>query len=333
MAIKTRQPTGVPPWPLILVEGVEKSGKSYAAAQFTASDKIGQCYWIDLGEGAADEYAAIAGAKYLVVDHDGTWHDILGQVREIHAAAAGSEKPVVLVIDSMTAAWDMLKDWASARARASKFAQKQLREDPNAEIKPSMNLWNDAGDRHRQLMNLLMTFPGIVIMTARGKGVAALDADGRPIPKHRDYRVEGHKNLPFDASVWVRLSRDEPPTVVGCRSVHAGIRPGVDQPLRYPEFSLEHLVFEVLGLDPGLSKAREVTELQSDEKVLADTARAELLAFCQEQQMDPRKVAERFHQERGEELRDTLDPQAVTEFLALLQGEAAEDAAREAEAS
>jgi hypothetical protein len=161
------------------VEGPAKSGKSWAAAEFTACEKIGQAYWIDLGEGAADEYAAIPGADYLVVDHDGSWHDILGQVVEIHAAAAeaaaAGEKPIVLIIDSMTQEWELLKDWASKRARESKFAQKLLREDPNAEVKPSMNLWNDAGDRHHQLMRMLTTFPGIVIMTAQGKETAALD--------------------------------------------------------------------------------------------------------------------------------------------------------------
>jgi hypothetical protein len=316
--IRTRKPTGVPPWPLVLIEGPEKSGKSYAAAEFTASKHIGQAYWIDLGEGAADEYAAIKGANYLVVDHDGSWHDIVGQVEEIRAAAAGAEKPVVLIIDSMTAEWELLKDWASHRARTSKFAQKQLREDPNAEVKPSMNLWNDAGNRHHDLMRLLMSFPGIVVMTARGKDVAALDQDGRPIPKAREYRVEGHKTLPFDASVWVRLSRDEPPTVVGCRSVHAGIRPGVDSPQRFPEFNLEHLIFEVLKVDPK-SVAREMTELVADEKALADTARSAVRDYCELKGLDLKKVAAQFHDQQGEELRDTLDPSAVWTFLGELK--------------
>lgn len=274
MAIRTRKPTGIAPWPLVLLEGGEKVGKSYAAAEFTACDKLGQCYWLDLGEGSADEYGQIEGTDYLIVDHDGTWHDILGQVTEIHTAAADSEKPVVLIIDSMTAEWELLKDWASMRARGSKYAQKQLREDPNAEIKPSMNLWNDAYDRHHQLMRLLMTFPGIVVMTARGKDVAALDSDGKPVAGSRDYRVEGHKTLPFDASVWVRLSRDEPPTVIGCRSVHSGIRPGVDRPQKYQDFSLEHLIFDVLKINPAESKARDMTDLVADELALANQARA-----------------------------------------------------------
>lgn len=326
MAIRTRKPTGIPPWPLVLIEGPEKAGKSYAAAQFTASDKIGQAYWIDLGEGAADEYAAIPGADYLVVDHDGTWQDIIGQVAEIHAAAAGADKPVVLVIDSMTAEWEMLKDWASKRARGTRSAKAKLRDDPNAEIKPSMNLWNDADDRHQALMRLLMTFPGIVVITARGKEVAALDKDGKPIPNTKDYRVEGKKTLPYDASVWVRLSRDEPPTVVGCRSVHSGIRPGVDQPLRYPEFSLEHLIFEVLKIDAAAARAREVTELVSDEKILADAARTELRQWCQDNGVDLKMVAQRFHESQGEELIATLDPSAVRNLLQSLQAEQVEKA-------
>lgn len=321
MAIKSRKPTGIPPWPLVLIEGPEKSGKSWAAAEFTKSDKIGQAYWIDLGEAAADEYAAIPGANYLVIEHDGSWLDITGQVAEIHAAAAESDLPVVLVIDSMTAEWEMLKDWASKRARASKFAQKQLREDPNAEVKPSMNLWNDAGDRHHTLMRLLMSFPGIVIMTARGKETAALDGDGKPIPKGRDYRVEGHKSLPFDASVWVRLSRDEPPTVIGCRSVHSGIRPGVDKPQKFPDFNLEHLIFDVLAIDPKRAKARDVTELVSDEKAMADTARAELLKWCHDNQFDPRKAADRFYESQDEALGSTLDPSAVRNLLQALKDE------------
>lgn len=319
MPIKTRPPTGIPPWPLVLIEGPEKSGKSWAAAEFTASARIGQTYWIDLGEGAADEYAAIPGANYLVVDHDGTWHDIIDQVEQIHTEAATSELPTVLVIDSMTAEWDMLKDWTSGRARESKFAKRKLAEDPNAEIKPSMNLWNDAGDRHHRLMRLLMTFPGIAIMTARGKETAALDADGKPIEKARDYRVEGHKNLPYDASIWIRLSRDEHPQVIGCRSVTAGIRPGVDRPLKRPDLTLDWVIFDVLGLDVAKANHRQVTELVSDEAELAAQARVELGAFIRERGLKYTPIAELFHQTRDERLEDTNDPEAVRKLLRQLR--------------
>ncbi|MGW4426085.1 AAA family ATPase [Streptosporangium sp. NPDC004631] len=268
MTIRTRRPTGRVPWPLILIEGGEKSGKSWAAAQLSASEKVGQTYWIDLGEGAADEYGAIPGARYLVVEHDGTWASILGQVRAIHEEAAraaqAGEPPVVLVIDSMTAEWDLLKDWVTNRAAESPSNQKRLAADPGAEIKAPMNLWNDANSRHRRLMTILMTFPGIVVMTARGKEVAALDASGSPIAGKRDYKVEGHKSLAYDSSVWVRLSREEPPVVVGARSVHTGVRPGVDAPQALPEdWSLEGLIFDALRCDPQGTRARAMTAMQA----------------------------------------------------------------------
>ncbi|WP_431897831.1 AAA family ATPase [Nonomuraea sp. bgisy101] len=266
-AIRTRPPTGRPSWPLILIEGPEKSGKSWAAAQLSASEKVGQTYWLDLGEGAADEYGAIPGARYLVLEHDGTWASIMTQISAVRAeairASQAGEPPVVLVIDSMTAEWELLKDWVANRAKGSAANKKRLQEDPHAEIKAPFNLWNDATARHRRLMTLLMTFPGIVVTTARGKDVAAMDANGRPVEGSKEYKVEGHKTLSFDASVWIQLSRERPPMVIGARSVHAGIRPGVDKPQPMPDFTLEKLVFEALGCGVGQSEARQMTPAQA----------------------------------------------------------------------
>lgn len=263
--IRTRKPTGAVPWPLVLVEGPEKSGKSWMCAEFTADQRIGQSYWIDLGEGSADEYAAIDGADYLVVDHNGTWPDIIGQVTAIHTEAgrahAAGENPTVLIVDSMSAEWDMLKDWVGSRARESNYAKRLLAKDPDAEIKPAMNYWNDANDRHGKLMRLLMTFPGIVVVTARGKEVAKLDSAGKPMPNEREYKVEGHKSLAFDASAWVRLSRDAAPLVVGARSVNHGVQPGVDKPRPVPDLSIAKLVFDVLKCDPRTARVRDLRAL------------------------------------------------------------------------
>lgn len=266
MTLKTRKPTGAVPWPLILIEGPEKSGKSWACAELSASSRVGQTYWIDLGEGAADEYGAIPGARYLVVEHDGTWSSLVDAVTDVRdearRAADAGEPPVVLVIDSMTAEWEALKDWATTRAKESKANRARLRQDPHAEVQVPMNLWNDASARHRQLMAKLVTFPGIVVMTARGKEVALVE-NGRPVEGQRTYTVEGQKNLAFDASVWVRMSRDHPPMVVGARSVHTGLRPGVDKPQPMADFSLERLIFDALKCDPT---AAHVRDLPDDER-------------------------------------------------------------------
>ncbi|MET0415796.1 MAG: hypothetical protein ABW022_07225 [Actinoplanes sp.] len=265
--LQTRQPTGRVPWPLVLVEGPEKSGKSYGIAVLSASDKVGQTYWIDLAEGSADEYGAVDGARYVVVEHDGTWATIFASVEAIYAEAeraqAAGEPPVVLAIDSMTAEWNMLKDWASNRARNSKTNQRKLAADPQAEISVPANYWNDANSRHAKLMRLLMTFPGIAVITARGKWVASIGENGQPVEGKKEYRVEGQKSLAFDASCWVRLDREEPAKVIGLRSVHAGVRPGRDEPKELPDdWTLEWLVFEALRCDPNGTHARQLTELQ-----------------------------------------------------------------------
>lgn len=266
MTLTTRKPTGRVPWPLILLEGGEKAGKSWAAAVLSASPRVGRTLWIDLGEGAGDEYGAIPGVRYEIVNHDGTWKTIIGLVEEIRELARqeaeAGRPPLVLVIDSMTLIWDMLKDWATNRAREAPSNQKLLAKDPNAEINVSSNYWNDANTRHRRLMTMLMTFPGIVVMTARGKEVTAM-TNGQPDPrKPKDYRVEGHKDLGFDATVWVRMSRTEQPQIIGARSVHAGIVPGEDRPLRKPGLTVEQLVFDILRCDPGTAHVRDLTALE-----------------------------------------------------------------------
>ncbi|UQA93680.1 AAA family ATPase [Streptomyces halobius] len=248
--LRTRKPTGVVPWPKILIEGEEKSGKSWIAAQFTGSNKTGQAYWLELGEDTANEYVQVPGADYLLIDHSGAYRDILGQIEAVHAeakrAAAAKEPPVVLVIDSVSLLWRMLVNWTNDRARRSNQGQRKLRQDPDAEVKPSMNLWNDAYERWAKVMYLVRTMPGIVLLLARGKEVAAVDGNGDPIPKSKDWRVEGHKSLAYDATVWVRLRREEQPQIIGARSLKFQV-PRDGEPRTMPDFSVEKLVFGLMG--------------------------------------------------------------------------------------
>jgi hypothetical protein len=265
--LKTRKPTGRVPWPCILLEGEEKAGKSYALAQFSASDKIGTLYWIDLNEGAGDEYGAIPGADYQLIEHDGSYAQVLAAVQAVKAearrAADAGEPPVVLGIDTGSAIWDGLKDWASARAARSTRNRELLKRDPNAEIVISQNLWNDAGARWRKLQTELLTFPGIVVVTARGKEVTEVDANGRPIEGQKTWSVQTHREFPYAASVWVRLRRGRRPLVVGARSVHMGIKPN-DDPAREVAVKaadgrlLEWLVFDALQCDPGTAHVRDL---------------------------------------------------------------------------
>jgi hypothetical protein len=268
--LRTRPPTGRVPWPLILIEGGEKSGKSWACAVLSASPRVGQTYWLDLGEGAGDEYGAIPDARYQLIEHDGSWRQILAAVEAVRAeaqrAADAGEPPVVLVVDSATAEWELLKGLADTAARDRlKKKGKHLAADQEPQI--SMDLWNEANARHRKFMTYLMTMPGIAVVTARGKEVAALDDNGRPIERSKEYRVEGQKGLAFDATCWVRLDRNAPGVVVGARSVHAGIRPGYDKPKTLPDdWTLEWLIFEGLRCDPASAHVRDIAPLRTDDQ-------------------------------------------------------------------
>nr|WTB35210.1 ATP-binding protein [Streptomyces sp. NBC_00830] len=267
--LKTRKPTGIVPWPLILLEGEEGAGKSYSAAEFSASDRIGQMYCIDLAEGSADEYAAIPGARYLIIDHDGTYRDILEQIRavflEARRAAAAGEPPVVLSVDSGTSLWRMLKNWTHERARRSRRNAEVLQQDPDASIDVGMNLWNDATERWMDVIHLLQTFPGIAIITARGKQITAIDEGGKPVTDRgrvlKEWKVQAQKDLAFDCSVWVRMRRGKAPQVIKARSLQLRVEDG--KPLTLPDFTVEDLVFNRLGCSVE-SQPRQMPALVGD---------------------------------------------------------------------
>lgn len=271
-----REPTGKTPYPLVLLEGDEKSGKTWAACLLTKSPRVGRAWVLDLGEGSADDYINIPGTRYRMLVHDGTWAQIYERVLWVKDQAAQDRAaglpPAVLIIDTMTDLWTGLKKWVDERYRRSNAGRKALERDPDGELRPTQNLWNDANSRHRRLMTQLMTFPGVVIMTARGKEVTEVK-NGKPVEGARVWSVQTQSDVPYDASMWVRMFRDNPPTVIGARSVHAGIKPG-DPPqaiTNNPDNLLEWLIFDVLKVDPATAVVRDIRsttggELTEDER-------------------------------------------------------------------
>lgn len=268
--LRTRRPTCRASWPLILLAGEAKTGKTWSAVEFTGDPRVGRSFMLDLGEGSADEYGAVPGADYEIIDHDGTWVDIIGQVEAVRDVArselAAGNPPVCLIVDSMTAEWGMLTAWTDARARRSRSNKALLAEDPDAEIDITSNYWNDANSRHNRLMNILKTFPGIVVMTTLETEKTQFGPNGRPIagaPKVA--RPDGQKRLTADATVWVRLSLDAAPTIVGIRSLKHNITPGKDHPEPWPDFTLSKLVFEFMGLGGENTQVRDVPVLDADQ--------------------------------------------------------------------
>jgi hypothetical protein len=267
--LRSRPPRNVAPWPLVLVEGEEGSGKTTLPILLTRDDRVGRGYLLDLGEGSAEEYGLYPGVDFHLIEHDGTYADVYGQLLAVRAEAerakAAGEPPPVLMIDTVSDLWDGLKDWTTARASLSDRNREKRASDPHAEIDVPRNLWNDTASRYRRLMTTCLTFPGPVVMIARGKEVSATDPNtGQPYRDgRRTWSVEAHRTLTADCTVWLRMRREVPPQIIKARSVHAPVRPGRDAAVIVDERDdlLAWLIFDVLKVDPSEAGVRDVRHL------------------------------------------------------------------------
>lgn len=247
--LRVRQPTGQVAWPLILVEGAEKCGKSFASYSLSADPRVGRTFVLDLGEGTADEYKALG--PYEVIDHNGTYADMLDQIGAACALPQADGKPNVVVIDSATALWELIKDWTEHRARNSTAGRKKLEADPDAEIDVAMNLWNDARERWNRVVNLLRKWDGIGILICRARETAKVGPNGKPVTGQTDYTVEAHKSTPFAVKAQVRMTKPHTATLVAIHKLGAHV-PLKGTPLP-DENPLGHLVWDVLGAGTGPS--------------------------------------------------------------------------------
>lgn len=280
LADRSRKPTGMPTNPTILISGEDLSGKTFTALLLTAcADRIGRAWMMQLGEGDGDPYGAIIDdqgrpVRFELVEHDGTWADILTAATQIRDAAlravAAGEKTPVWIFDSASKEWELLSRYANNRARQSPRNKKELAKDLDAEIQVGPLQWNSANSRHRDFMAIVNSFPGITILTARGKMTSVIGPNGQPLEGQKEYTIEAHKSLGHQVTAHIRLSKEEPPVIIGIRLAQGGIRPGIDRPMvidgrRDPrfkdvKFSLEWLIFDVLKFDPDNSTARTVIE-------------------------------------------------------------------------
>ncbi|GHH57412.1 hypothetical protein [Lentzea cavernae] len=216
-APRLRRPTGKGGWQRALLTGDESGivDAAWAAAAFTADDRLVTTYWLELNPGeTGDVFGAAPNADFEILDHDGTWADIIDQVNAAwevaHDVASSGPYPSALIVHGMSGEWMMLSDLADRRARRRTAAELIRRgEDPapaySSDIKVEVDpdVWTLVGRRHRELMDKIKSWPGPVILIAREKR----HADGRWILKAQD-------QLGFDVTAWVRFARGEKPEIV-----------------------------------------------------------------------------------------------------------------------
>lgn len=241
---------------MILLAGAEKAGKSYSAAQLSSSNLVGRTFWFEIGEGAADQYGALPGARYEIVEYDGSFRELLRNVEAAVLEPAAKGKPNAIVIDSMTELWELLCNEQQTVANTRRKAA------PGTDAVITMDQWNVAKRRWRRLIDALRVHNGPVILTARFEQVTVMGPDGKPLnPPAKEWKIRAEKNLPFEVDGIVEIPKPRQAYLNGMRSVVLQVPPGGHLPL--PDFTLEKLFLD-LGLANGGTSERAFTAPKID---------------------------------------------------------------------
>lgn len=311
-ARSTRRPTGKPPWPIVLLTAPEKCGKSYMAAVASASDLVGRTLWLSIGEDDPDEYGKLPGADFEIVEHDGTYRDILDALTWASEQPRVGGKPTLIVVDSMGRGWDLLSDMAQAEAN-------KRRGEKTGEARIASDLWNLAGQRWGHLLDTLRGHDGPVIVTARLERQTVFSEDGNPT-KDKHLKVKAQKALPFDVGVVVEIRARDDVHVTGARSLSFY----VDPETRLPDFTVDEL-WRRMGLaEPDATAPRQHSGIDAHAETEADTpdaARSALLRLCGQLGLDPGSVAARYAAKHSTAIQAETDPAKLRQFAADLQAE------------
>jgi len=308
--METRQPTGKPAWPIILLAGAEKSGKTYAAAAASATNLIDRTLWITCGEDDPDEYAPLG--RFEIVVQDGTYHGVLNAIRDAAALPTPNGKPHLIVVDSMSMLWAILTD------EAQQTANRRKKRD---EATISMDLWNRSAKRWRSIMDALRAHSGPVLLTARLSEVAVLGNNGEPTGERR-WKVDGHKTLPYDVTAIVQLRSRSEVVLTGVRSMRWA--PGPEAEVPVDDFTVADL-WQKLGI--GQAEDRTHRSADGEASLAAEqSARDDLLARLAAVTADMHRMDVWWQGNHGEPLAEASDLAAL---LAIVEaGEAKAEAAK-----
>lgn len=328
--LNARRPTGLPTWPMLLLAGGQKCGKTYTAVELSASDLVDRTFVIEVGEGAVDQYGAIPGARFEILEHDGTFQGIARQVWAATLVPRGpSGKPHAIVLDSATEVWDLVsgeqQELANQR-RERKLSERGGRAPEGAEDAPiTMDQWNAAKKRWRALVDLLRSHDGPVIWTARFEEVAEMGANGRPVEGKKVWKIRTEKNLPYEVDGIVEIPAPREFYVTGIRSLRFVLEPGEKR--QVPGFSLDAML-RALGLEDEVG-ARHYTA-PNTEAYLAEHAAEQAEAAARAQQPGNRPAGQPA-QRRESSIRTT--PQWVASIEELSSYEGARELYRQCQAA
>lgn len=265
--LRTRRPSGKPSWPIVLIAGAEKAGKSWACAAASSSDLIGRTLWLGLGEDDPDEYANVPGADFEIVEHDGTYRGFLRALEAAVAAPRVDDLPNLIVWDSATRGWNLICDMAQDEANAR--AKRKGKNTDEADI--SMDLWNVAKQRWAHIMDTLRDHDGPVLITARLDEVTVMSG-GKPTTD-KVLKVQAEKSLPYDVGAVVEMPERGKVFLKGVRSARLQLA----ERLQWNQFTVDEF-WRKLGLDDTQTAPRTHPQPQRDTTADADVSEPEWVA-------------------------------------------------------
>lgn len=280
--MQTRKPTGRVAFPIILLAGVEGSGKTWAAAEATGIDFIDRAFFLEIGEQSADAYANVPGADYEIIEHNGTFSQILTAAREAGQIKADDGKANMLIVDSMTNLWELLSAMAQDRANQRQARRGRRRNDQEAQI--TMDLWNWAKANFCDFVQALRDFPGIVIVTARLDNIVSVE-NGKPSGE-RMWKVRVQKDFPYDVQAEVQVRRPREFTLTKSQNTFLQLQPGGEMPL--DDFSIAKLL-DAMNVHADAAQSSHVAVQPG-----AMTADEAYIAFTEEVLSNPEQVAKRL---------------------------------------
>lgn len=245
MTFQTRKPTGKVAFPMILLAGEAGSGKTWASVEATSMEEVHRAFFIEIGEGQADEYGAVPGARFEIVETDGT----LGSIRTAIQGASEQDAPEgkynMLILDSATELWTMLKNEAQVAANQ----RKRGRKNTDGDYTIGMDLWNRANDSWAGIVRQIKAFPGPVLVTARLTITSVVDGEGRPTGA-KDWKIDTQKNLPYAATVVVQARQPRTWTMTKIATTVPDLQLEPGKEVTYTDFSVATLL-RTMGVGAG----------------------------------------------------------------------------------
>lgn len=309
----TRRPTGLPAWPIALIAGVEKSGKTWRAVEASASKMIHRTFWVGVGEDDPDEYGILPGADFEIVAHDGTYRGILTALTQAAAQESPEGQPNLIVLDSATRLWALLVDSIQETANERWKRKNQGKELPDDGIRPSMDLWNLAKDRWGHILDALRNHQGPSLITSRLELVTVMDDSGNPT-KEKWWKVGAEKNLAYEVGLIIQMRASYPESdthltgVKSARFNHPTDAKG--KPVGVPladDWTVEGL-WNQLGLAEAVGARTHAHTKVQGEDATRDALLEQVLEAANAAGVDPRQIVDDWaHTHDGQHIRETTD--------------------------